>query len=61
MTENYTTLGEMITNQRLSVSGVDEDDEGIDMVRFQEAYNLNSKMISILNECYDKLINETGV
>lgn len=61
MTENYTTLGEMITNQRLSVSGVDEDEEGINMVKFQNAYNLNSKMISILNECYNKLINETGV
>lgn len=61
MTDNYTTLSELITNQRLSISGVDEDDEGIDMVKFQEAYNLNSKMISILNECYNKLINETGV
>lgn len=61
MEDNYTSLGELITNQRLSVSGVDEDEEGIDMVKFQEAYNLNSKMISILNECYDKLINETGL
>ncbi len=61
MEENYTTLSEMIMNQRLSIAGVDEDEEGIDMIKFQEAYNLNSKMISILNECYDKLINETGV
>lgn len=61
MKENYTSLGEMITNQRLSISGVDEDEEGIDMIKFQNAYNLNSKMISILNECYNKLINETGV
>ncbi len=61
MTENYESLGSVIANQRLSVSGVDEDEEGINMIKFQEAYNLNSKMISIMNECYDKLINETGV
>jgi flagellar hook-associated protein 1 FlgK len=61
MTENYESLGNVITNQRLSVSGVDEDEEALDLVKFQNAYNLNSKVISIMNECYDKLINETGV
>ena len=61
MTENYETLGKVIENQRLSVSGVDEDEETIEMLKFRYAYNLNSKVISIMNECYDKLINETGV
>lgn len=61
MTENYETLGGVITNQRLSISGVDEDEEGLDLIKFQNAYNLNSKLISVMNECYDKLINETGV
>ncbi len=61
MTENYESLGEVITNQRLSVSGVDEDEETMDLIRFREAYNLNSHVISIMNELYNKLINETGV
>ena len=61
MTENYETLGGVIENQRLSISGVDEDEETIEMLKFQYAYNLNSKVISIMNECYNKLINETGV
>ena len=61
MTENYETLGAVIENQRLSVSGVDEDEETIEMLKFRYAYNLNSKVISIMNECYNKLINETGV
>jgi len=30
-------------------------------VKFQNAYNLSSKMVQVLTEIYDKLINETGV
>ncbi|MCI8373260.1 MAG: flagellar hook-associated protein FlgK [Lachnospiraceae bacterium] len=59
--DNYNSLGNSITNQRLSVSGVDEDEEGIDLVKFQHAYNLSSKVISVLSEVYDKLILDTGV
>lgn len=59
--KNYTNMDSVITNQRLSVSGVDEDEEALNLVKFQNAYNLNSKVISVLSEIYDKLINETGV
>ncbi len=31
------------------------------MIKFQNAYNLASKMISVLNDCYDRLITQTGV
>ncbi len=61
MLENYETLGEVLKNQRLSVAGVDEDEEAMNMIYFREAYNLNSKVISVMNELYNKLINETGV
>ena len=47
--------------QRLSVMGVDTDEEAMDLVKFQEAYNLSSKMLSVMNELYDRLINNTGV
>jgi flagellar hook-associated protein 1 FlgK len=50
-----------IDNQRQSVSGVDKNEEGSELVKFQNLYNLASKVISILNEVYDKLIEETGV
>lgn len=59
--DNYTNIGTTITNQRLSISGVDEDEEGMDLVKFQHAYNLSSKMISVLTEVYDQLILNTGV
>ena len=58
---NYTNISSAITNQRLSVSGVDNDEEALSLVRFQEAYNLSSKMIQIMTEVYDRLILETGV
>ncbi len=50
-----------ITNQRLSISGVDIDEEAMNLIRFQNAYNLSAKLISVMNEIYNKLINEMGV
>lgn len=58
---NYTNLCKTIVNQRTSVSGVDEDEEAQNLIKFQNAYNLASKMISVMAEIYDKLINQTGV
>lgn len=59
--QNYSNMGTVIKNQRMSVSGVDEDEEALNLVKFQNAYNLSSKIVSVLNELYDKLINQTGV
>jgi flagellar hook-associated protein 1 FlgK len=59
--KNQTNILSMVKNQRLSVSGVDSDEEGMNMVMYQRAYNLSSKVISIMNEIYDKLINGTAV
>ena len=47
--------------QRYSISGVDQDEEAMNLTRFRNAYNLCSKVISTMNEIYNKLINETGV
>ena len=59
--KNYSNISNAIDKQRMAVSGVDKDEEAIDLVKFQNAYNLSSKMVSVLAEIYDKLINETGV
>ena len=59
--KNYFNMESVIANQRMSVSGVDEDEEALNLVKFQNAYNLNAKVISVLSQIYDKLINETGV
>mgnify|MGYP002678434955 FL=1 len=59
--KNYSNISSTIEKQRMSISGVDNDEEALDLVKFQNAYNLSSKMVSVLAEIYDKLINETGV
>jgi flagellar hook-associated protein 1 FlgK len=59
--ETYTSLENTIGNQRLSDSGVDEDEEASNLVKFQNAYTLSSKMIQTLTEIYDRLILQTGV
>ncbi len=58
---NYNALKNVIQTQRDSVSGVDQDEEALDLIKFQNAYNLSSKVIQILTEIYDRLILETGV
>lgn len=58
---NYTNITQSVDNQRISISGVDEDEEAVNLVKYQNAYNLASKMIQTLTEVYDRLILETGV
>lgn len=57
----YSNIEQTIASNRISISGVDADEEAASMINYQNAYNLSSKMISVLCEVYDKLIQETGV
>ncbi len=59
--DTYTALEKTIGNQRLSVMGVDQDEEASALVQFEHSYTLNSKMINTLTEVYDRLITQTGV
>ncbi len=59
--KNYQNITNSISNQRLSVMGVDNDEEALNLVKFQEAYNLSAKMIQVFTEIYDRLILNTGV
>ena len=60
-TKNYESIQKSIDNQRKSVSGVDRDEVAMNLVKFQNAYNLSAKVISTLAEMYDQLILRTGV
>ncbi|MCR5452673.1 MAG: flagellar hook-associated protein FlgK [Lachnospiraceae bacterium] len=60
-TQNHENIKKAIQNQRDSISGVDEDEEAMNLMKFQNAYNLSSKVISVLNEMYNQLILNTGV
>lgn len=57
----YSNIVSSVENQRLSISGVDEDEEAVNLVKYQNSYNLASKMIQTLTEMYDRLILQTGV
>ncbi len=59
--QSFKDIAGTIDMQRMSISGVDEDEEAVDLVKFQNGYNLASKMIQTLTEIYDRLILETGV
>ena len=58
---NSTNIQLAIQTQRDSVSSVDDDEEALDLVKFQNAYNLNAKVIQTMTEIYDRLILQTGV
>ena len=58
---SFKDISATIDNQRISISGVDEDEEAVNLVKYQNGYNLASKMIQTLTEIYDRLILETGV
>lgn len=59
--QNFLNIQATLETQRMSVSGVDEDEEAMNLIKFQNAYNLSSKMVSVMSEIYEKLIEETGV
>ena len=59
--DTYLSLESSIDNQRISISGVDEDEEAVSLMKYENSYTLASKMISVLTEIYDRLILQTGV
>ncbi len=59
--DTYLSLELNIDNQRISISGVDEDEEALSLIKYQNSYTLASKMISTMTEIYDRLILQTGV
>lgn len=61
MNSSYNNIAKAIDTQRLSVYGVDSDEEALNLVQYQHAYKLASQMISVLSEVYDRLILQTGV
>ncbi len=59
--DGQTNLSTLADNQRLAYSGVDLNEETMNILRFQHAYSLAAKMISVMDEIYDVTINRMGV
>lgn len=59
--ENAKNITDAVDNRRLSKAGVDEDEEGQNLIICQNLLSYQYKVLSIMNEVLDKLINDTAV
>ncbi len=62
-TRVYTNQGvqmKQLTVSKDSYSGVSLDEEMADMVRFQQSYNANARMLSTFDEMIDIIVNKLG-
>ena len=46
--------------QRQSVSGVDEDEEALDLVKFQNAYNASSRFMTVISDMIEHIVTRLG-
>ncbi|MDI9387805.1 MAG: flagellar basal body rod C-terminal domain-containing protein, partial [Synergistota bacterium] len=61
MLKNQDTLVAQIDNQRQSVMGVNIDEEMMDIIKFQQAFNAISRYITTIDEMLDRIINGMGI
>lgn len=61
MTANQEDLVFLLQARRESVSGVSINEEVTDIIKYQSAFQANSRIITVVSEMLDTLINRTGV
>ncbi|AQP54591.1 flagellar hook-associated protein FlgK [Vagococcus penaei] len=59
--ESQAYILHQLEQKNASISGVNINEEVSDVIRFQRAFQANSKVISVISEMLDTLINRTGV
>ena len=59
--DNYIAAAEELNLGRDSVSGVDLNDEAVNMMQYQKSYSASCRLLTTLDEILDKLINGTGI
>lgn len=60
MVDNQQLLVDQLDNKRMSFSGVSLDEEMTNMVRFQHGYNAAARVVTVMDEMLDKIINGMG-
>ena len=60
MLNNYSVSATQLGVNRESVSGVDLNDEAMNLMQFQKSYSAACRLMTTLDETLDKLINGTG-
>lgn len=61
MVENQELLVAQLENNRQAVSGVSLDEEMVNMIRFQRAYNAAARVITTMDEMLDLVISRMGL
>lgn len=61
LTSNSGNLLQSVDERRQSVSAVSIDEEFINMIKYQQAYNASARNITIVDEMLDKIINGMGL
>lgn len=59
--KNALNILEAVDHRRTSIIGVDEDEEGRNLIEYQSLLHYQYRVLSIMNEVLDKLINGTAV
>ncbi|MGO5027867.1 FlgK family flagellar hook-associated protein [Candidatus Agathobaculum pullicola] len=59
--ETYATAADEINTSRDSVSGVDLNDEGINLLQYQKSFAAACRLMTALDEAMDKVINGMGI
>ena len=61
LSENSEVLRQSVDERRMAVSSVSLDEEMMNMMKFQHAYNASARMITMIDQMLDKIINNMGV
>lgn len=61
MVANQSDLTALLEQRQASISGVDFNEEVVNMIQYQSAFQANSRVINTIAEMLDTLINRTGV
>lgn len=59
--QSQTNMVSAIENQRMSVSQVDQNEEMLSLVKYQQAYQAAARIISTMDTIYDITINRLGI
>ncbi len=59
--DNHITVINTIAQSKDQVSGVSLDEEGVNLMQYQQSYTAAARLMTTLDEILDKLINSTGV
>ncbi|KHF29021.1 flagellar hook-associated protein FlgK [Anoxybacillus sp. BCO1] len=61
LSQNSEVLRQSVDERRMAVSSVSLDEEMMNMMKFQHAYNASARMITMIDQMLDKIINNMGI